>query len=102
MRFASVAPLRSTALRVGGAAVAMVLVAEAAVWLLRPGTEAPDPLPVAEDDYFQASELDRARDYRDGQRWLFIAGIAIEGAIILAVALGRPAPLRRRLERPPP
>jgi STE24 endopeptidase len=99
MRFASVAPLRSTALRVGGAAVAMVLVAEAAVWLLRPGTEAPDPLPVAEDDYFQASELDRARDYRDGQRWLFIAGIAIEGAIILAVAFGRPAPVRRRLER---
>ena len=33
------------------------------------------------------------------QRALLIAGLAIEGAVLVAVALGRPAPLRRRLER---
>ncbi|MGH2954145.1 MAG: M48 family metallopeptidase [Solirubrobacterales bacterium] len=93
------APPRSTAVRVGGVAVAMVLVAEAAVWLLRPGEQPPDPLPVVEDDYFAPSELERARDYRDGQRWLLIAGIAVEGAVVLAVALGHPSPVRRRLER---
>jgi STE24 endopeptidase len=89
----------TTAARVGGAAVAMVVVAELAVWLLSPRDEPPDPLPVAERDYFDAAQLDRAHDYRDGQRWLLLAGLAIEGAVLLAVALGRPAPVRRGLER---
>jgi STE24 endopeptidase len=87
-----------TALRVGGAAVAMVLVAEAAVWLLSPGDDPPDPVPVAESDYFSPAELDRAHDYRDPQRWLGLAGLAVEGAVLVAVAFGRPAALRRRLE----
>ena len=59
----------------------------------------PEPVPVSERDYFSAAELDRARDYRAAQRLLLIAGLAIEGAVLIAVALGRPAPLRRRLER---
>ena len=40
----------STAARVGGAAVAMIVVAELAVWLLSPRDEPPEPLPVAEQD----------------------------------------------------
>ena len=59
---------RSTAVRVGGAAVAMVIVAEAAVWLLAPRDEPPEPVPVAERDYFSAAELERAHDYRGPQR----------------------------------
>jgi STE24 endopeptidase len=98
MTFPGLSP-RSTAARVGGAAVAMVVVAEAAVWLLSPRDRPPDPVPVAETDYFRAAELDRARDYRDGQRWLLVAGLAAEGAVLVAVALGRPAPVRRLLER---
>jgi STE24 endopeptidase len=90
---------RSTAARVGGAAVAMILVAEAAVWLLSPGDDPPDPVPVAETDYFTSAELDRAHDFRDPQRWLGLAGLAVEGAVLIAVAFGRPAPLRRGLER---
>ena len=39
-------------MRVGTAAVAMVLVAEAAVWLLRPRERPIDPAPVSESDYF--------------------------------------------------
>jgi STE24 endopeptidase len=77
----------------------MVLVAEAAVWLLSPRDEPPDPVPVAESDYFSSAELDRAHDFRDPQRWLGLAGLAVEGAVLLAVAFGHPAPLRRTLER---
>jgi STE24 endopeptidase len=77
----------------------MILVAEAAVWLLAPRDRPPDPVPVAESDYFSPAELDRAHDLRDPQRLLLFAGLAIEGAVLAAVALGRPAPLRRALER---
>ena len=61
---------RSTAARVGGAAVVMIVVAEAAVWLLRPREQIPDPIPVTERDYFSASELERAHGYSDGRRLL--------------------------------
>jgi STE24 endopeptidase len=93
-------PLRtSTAARVGMAAVAMVVVAEAAVWLLRPGQEPVDSAPVSEADYFDPAQLDRARDYRSGQRWLALAAIGAQGAVLVVLALGRPAPARRLLGR---
>ena len=90
---------RSTAARVGGAAVVMIIVAEAAVWLLAPRDPPPDPVPVAESDYFSPAELERAHDYRDPGRVLLFAGLAVEGALLVALAFGRPAPLRRGLER---
>ena len=89
----------STAARVGGVAVAMIVVAELAVWLLSPREEPPEPVPVAEQDYFGAAQLARAHDSRDGKHWLLLVGFGIEGAVLLAVALGRPAPVRRGLER---
>jgi STE24 endopeptidase len=90
---------RSTAARVGGAAVAMIVVAEVAVWLLGPRDEPPDPVPVAESDYFRPAELERAEDFRDGQRLLLFAGIAVEAVVLVAVAFGRPAAFRRGLDR---
>jgi STE24 endopeptidase len=90
---------RSTAARVGGAAVAMLVVAEVAVWLLAPREDGPEPVPVAEGDYFSAAELERAEDFRSGQRLLLIAGLAVEGAVLVAIAFGRPAAVRRALER---
>jgi STE24 endopeptidase len=89
----------SVGLRVGGAALVMIIVAEAAVLLLSPRDEPPEPVPVAETDYFSPAELDRAHDFRVPQRWLGIAGLVVEGAVLAAVAFGRPAPLRRALER---
>jgi STE24 endopeptidase len=77
----------------------MIVVAEAAVWLLSPRDEPPDPIPVAETDYFGQAELERARDYRSGQRWLALAGLALEGALLVALASGRPARVRRALDR---
>lgn len=86
------------ALKVGAAAVAAVLVAEAAVWLLRPRGEPIEPRPVAASDYFDPDLLERAEDYRDGQRLLTIGEIAISAGVLLALALGRPRTARRRLE----
>ena len=66
-------------MRVGTAAVAMVLVAEAAVWLLRPRDRPIHPAPVSESDYFTPAQLDRGRTFSDGQLWLFLAVLGAEG-----------------------
>jgi STE24 endopeptidase len=89
---------RSTPLRIGAAAIAAVAVAEAAVWLLRPRVDVPEPVEVEESAYFSADELERAEDYRGGQRALLIGAIAVEGGILLLLALGRPRFARRGLE----
>lgn len=94
MRFAG-----STAVRVGALAVAMVAAAWLAVWLLSPDATVPDPLGVAPGDYFGQAHLERVAEFRTGQRWLTLAGLALELALLLAVALGHPAPLRRALQR---
>jgi STE24 endopeptidase len=89
----------NTAARIGLAAVAAVAVAEVAAWLLRPGEDPIDPAPVSESDYFSEAQLERAHDYRSGQRWLALGAIGAQGAVLLVLAVGRPAPARRALER---
>ena len=85
--------------RVGAAAVAMVLVAEAGVWLLRPRPAPIPPTPVAASDYFTAAQIDRGRDYSGGQLWLFAGGLAIEVAVLAPLAIGRPRWARDALSR---
>ena len=77
----------------------MVLVAEAAVWLLEPRGEIPDPVPVSERDYFSATELARAHDYVGGQRLLAYVGLGIEGVVLFTLALHPPRRARRALAR---
>jgi STE24 endopeptidase len=89
---------RPTALRIGAAAVAAVLVAEAAVWLLRPRGEVVEPAEVSEHSYFTEAQLERAHDYRDGQRLIALGALAVEGSALVLLALWRPAPVRRALE----
>jgi STE24 endopeptidase len=84
--------------RLGAAAVAAVLVAEAAVWALRPREDVLDPVPVAEDDYFDPARVERAEDYRTGQRLLFFGTLAIEAGLLVALVSGRPRVVRRRLD----
>ncbi len=86
-------------MRVGMAAVAMVLVAEGAVWLLRPSDRPIDPTPVPESRFFTAAEIERGRSFSDGQLWLFVATLGAQGAVLVCLALGRPTAVRRRLER---
>jgi len=91
--------LSSRGARIGAIAVAMVVVAEGAVWLLRPADPGVEPETVSEGDYFDAAQIERARDYRSGQRWLLVAGIGAQGAVLVALALGRPRFAREALER---
>jgi STE24 endopeptidase len=84
--------------RVGAAAVAAVIVAEAGVWLLRPREPQIEPATVREDDYFTEAQLERARDYQGGQRALFAGTIAVQGGVLVLLVLGRPRFVRRRLE----
>jgi Zn-dependent protease with chaperone function len=90
---------RRRAVRVGAAAVAMVLVAEAAVWLLRPRERPIDPVPVSEHEYFTQAQIERGRAYSNGQLWLFLGVVGAQGAVLVTVALGRPALVRRGLAR---
>jgi STE24 endopeptidase len=85
-------------LRVGATAVAAVVVAEAAAWLLRP-REVVEPVPAEEESFFPQQELERARDYRSGQRLILVGSLVAEGAVLVLLATGRPAPARRALER---
>jgi STE24 endopeptidase len=82
----------------------MVLVAEAAVWLLRPRPAAPPPAPVSAQDYFTHAQIDRGSNYSTGQLWLFAGGLAVEMVVLVPLALGRPrvaGGALRRLERRP-
>jgi STE24 endopeptidase len=99
MRASAVAVRESAVARVIAAAIAMLGVAELAVLLLAPGADIPQPVPVAATDFLAPDIVAQAVDYRDGQRWLMLAGVALELVVLGAVALGRPRGLRRRLER---
>jgi STE24 endopeptidase len=89
----------SRALRIGVAAVAMVLVAEGAVWLLRPRDRPIQPVSVPEGRYFTAAQIQRGRSFSDGQLWLFVVALGAQGAVLVTLALGRPRAVRARLER---
>src|SRR3954470_4156238 len=89
---------RRRIVRGGTAAVAMVLVAEAAVWLLRPRERPIPPAPVSETEYFTPAQIDRGRAYDDGQLWLFVAALGAQGAVLVTLALARPSAVRRGLE----
>jgi STE24 endopeptidase len=89
----------SRALRIGVTAVAMVLVAEGAVWLLRPRDRPIQPVSVPEGRYFTPAEIERGRSFSEGQLWLFVAALGAQGVVLVSLALGHPRAVRRRLER---
>lgn len=90
--------------RIIAVVIAAVIVAELAVLLLGPS----DPLSGATtpplSDYFDSAQVERARDFREGQLWLFLIGLLIELAALGALAAGRPRRigelLRNAGERP--
>jgi STE24 endopeptidase len=85
--------------RIGAIVVAMVVVAEGAVWLLSPEGPPVDPETVDESAFFDEAALERARDYRGGQRLLLYAGLGTQAVVLILLAAGRPAAGRRALER---
>ncbi len=90
---------RSTLARAGAAAVGMVLIAEAGAFLLRPRPAPISPAPASASDYFTQAQIDRGRDYSEGQLWLYVGGVAIEMVVLACAATGRPRIVRARLAR---
>lgn len=80
------------------AVVAFVLIAEGAVWLLRP-EERIHPVPVSASDVFRPAELERARDYAGGQRLIGLGAIAAQGAVLVLLVVRPPRATMRALER---
>jgi STE24 endopeptidase len=87
-----------TWVRLGVTAVAAVVVAEAAAWLLRP-RDIEQPVRAEESAYFSHEELTKARDYASGQRLILVGSLVAEGVVLVLLATGRPAVTRRALER---
>ena len=82
------------------AVVVAVAAAAAATFLLRPRGVI-EPVPVEAQQYFTASQLDRAEDFRGLQRVLGVAGLGIGIGTLALLAWRQPRNLMARLERRP-
>jgi STE24 endopeptidase len=68
------------------ALVTAVVVAEAAVLVMRPRDRGPEPLPVEPRAYFSEAQIEKADRYRTGQLWIYVAQTAIGlGVLVLIV-----------------
>ncbi|HVL96104.1 MAG TPA: hypothetical protein VM266_09615, partial [Solirubrobacteraceae bacterium] len=87
-------------LRLPAAIVIALVVAEGAVVLLRPRDITPEPVPVEARAYFSEAALDRARDFRGGQRRILLASLAVEAGVLALLVWRPPALLTRPRRRP--
>jgi len=72
-------------LRLPIAIVAALVIAEAAVLLMRP-RDLLEPVDVAPRAYFSAAQIEKAKAFRSGQLWLYAAQTALElGLLVLVV-----------------
>jgi STE24 endopeptidase len=85
--------------RVSLALVAAVVVAEAAVLLLRPRSGIIDPAQVSATSYFSQAQIDRARDFRRPNLALFTLSLGVEAGVLVLV-LRRPPRFVRAPDRP--
>lgn len=85
-------------MRLGATAIAALIVAEGAAWVLRP-RDVVEPAGVEEGAYFDDQAVAEAREYRSDQRLLMVGSLAAQGAVLLVLVAGRPGPARRLLER---
>lgn len=90
---------RTPAARILASAALALAVAELAVWLLAPQSDGPDPLRITAERFFDAAALERAVDYRSGQRLLGLGAVAVEVVVLALVASRRPRLLARPLQR---
>jgi len=81
------------------ALVTAVVVAEAAVFVMRPRDRGPEPLPVEPRAYFSASQIEKAEAFRTGQLWIYLAQTAI-GLGVLVVIARRPPERLAGIRRP--
>jgi STE24 endopeptidase len=81
------------------ALVTAVVVAEAAVFAMRPRDRGPEPVPVEARAYFSAGQVEKAEAFRTGQLWIYVAQTAI-GLGVLALIVRRPPERLATLRRP--
>ncbi|MDQ3647692.1 MAG: M48 family metallopeptidase [Actinomycetota bacterium] len=84
--------------RLSLALVATAVAAGVATFLLRPRGLI-DAAAVDPTAYFSRAELQRAGEFRDPQRLIWLATVGLSGATLGVLALRPPAPLRRLLDR---
>jgi STE24 endopeptidase len=82
------------------ALVAAVVVAQTAVFLMRPREGVVDPAPVSVRSYFSDQQLERARDFRRPQLALGIAAMLVEGGVLVYLIRRPPKALTRAWRRP--
>src|SRR3954468_8676140 len=83
------------------ALVVAVVAAGAATLILRPRSGLIDPAAVDKTAYFSPDQLERAESFRDGQRLLGLAGLAVSGGTLALLALRPPRRLLDPLSRRP-
>jgi Zn-dependent protease with chaperone function len=83
------------------AVLAAVVAAGAATWILRPRSGIIEPAPVSETAYFSHAQLEKAHHYRDTQRLLGLAGLALSGGALTLLAVRPPRRLLGRADRRP-
>ncbi|HEX2232516.1 MAG TPA: M48 family metalloprotease [Thermoleophilaceae bacterium] len=83
------------------AIVVAAAAAVAATLVLRPRSGLVEPAAVEVTDYFSAAELERARDFREPQRLIALAGLAVSGGTLALLALRPPRRLLEPLGRRP-
>jgi STE24 endopeptidase len=83
------------------AILAAVAAAAAATFLLRPRGGIIDPTAVDVEAYFSPAQIERAEDFRDTQRLLGLAGIAVSGVTLALLAWRPPRRLLDSLARRP-
>ncbi|HWH44908.1 MAG TPA: M48 family metalloprotease [Thermoleophilaceae bacterium] len=81
------------------AVLATVAAAGLATLILRPRSGLIDPQAVEASAYFTAEQIERAVEFRDPQRILGLAGLALSAGTLALVALRPPAVVRRALDR---
>jgi STE24 endopeptidase len=91
--------LRTAPAWIVAAGLLAIAIAAGAVLALAPADTGPEPLPVVAEERLDAERLELAREYRPTQRQLAIGALLAQLALLVALALGRPAPAIRRLER---
>jgi STE24 endopeptidase len=87
-------------LRLPLAIVAAIVVAEVAVFLLRPRDRGPEPVAVEPRAYFTSAQLEKAEDYRTGQIILFGVRLAVELGVLVLVVRRPPRRLIGLVRRP--
>jgi STE24 endopeptidase len=83
------------------AVLAAVVAAGAATWILRPRSGIIEPAPVSATAYFSHAQLEKAHDYRDTQRLLGLAGLAVSAGTLALLAARPPRRFSARFERRP-